>query len=91
MLLCLPEDRGEAAGQQGEEAWVGVLDWGWGTPGCRSQTRLCVISEAPGRLDNGELDSANQLIPRSPLPAGLGGLSKQAGRGQVPVATASFL
>lgn len=50
---------------------MGALDWGWRRPGCRSQTQLCVISEAAGRRSVGEAGSANQLIPGSPLPPGL--------------------
>lgn len=48
----------------------------------------CVISEAAGRRSVGEAGSANQLIPGSLLPPGLRWVEQ---KGQVPVATASFL
>ena len=50
---------------------MGALDWGGRRPGCRSQTQLCVLSQAPGRQSDGETGSATQLIPGTPLPPGL--------------------
>ena len=50
---------------------MGALAWGGRRPGCRSQTPLGAISQAPGRQSDGEAGSASQLIPGSPLLPGL--------------------
>lgn len=65
----LPADRGRQLQMRGGRGGSGgALHWGGRRPACRSQTQLCVISQAPGRQSDGEAGSASQLIPGSPLP-----------------------